>query len=97
MLDRRVARARQAGREGDAEAAVRLGRLREEQPYEELIRRYLYGSPEEIADRMAEYRDELGITGFSLNINPGGQIPRDRVVNSLRLLMERVAPRFNES
>jgi len=44
---------------------------------------------------MAEYQETLGITGFSLNINPGGQIPRDRVVNSVRLLMERVAPRFN--
>jgi len=95
MLDRRIARARQAGREGDAEAAARLSRLRDEPAYEDVIKRYLYGTPEEVADRMAEYQETLGITGFSLNINPGGQIPRDRVVNSVRLLMERVAPRFN--
>jgi hypothetical protein len=31
---------------------------------------------------------------MSLNVNPGGQIPFDRVVNSVRLLVERVAPRL---
>jgi alkanesulfonate monooxygenase SsuD/methylene tetrahydromethanopterin reductase-like flavin-dependent oxidoreductase (luciferase family) len=95
MLDRRIARARQAGHEGDVEAAVRLGRLRAELPYEELIKRFLYGMPEEIVDRLQEYQETLGITGVSLNMNVGGQIPYDRVVNSLRLLMERVAPRFH--
>jgi hypothetical protein len=27
-------------------------------------------------------------------MNPGGQIPYDRVVNSIRLLAERVMPQF---
>jgi alkanesulfonate monooxygenase SsuD/methylene tetrahydromethanopterin reductase-like flavin-dependent oxidoreductase (luciferase family) len=95
MLDRRIARARQAGNEGDVEAAIRLGRLRDEVPFEELTKRYLYGTPEEIVDRLQEYQATLGITGVSLNMNVGGQIPFDRVVNSMRLLMERVAPRLN--
>src|SRR5262249_28068987 len=55
VLDRRIARARQAGKEGDVEAAVRLGQLRAEVPYEELVKRYLYGTPEEIVDRLQEY------------------------------------------
>ncbi len=95
MLDRRIARARQAGNEGDVEAAIRLGRLRDEAPFEELTKRYLYGTPDEIVDRLQEYQATLGITGVSLNMNLGGQIPFDRVVNSMRLLMERVAPRLN--
>lgn len=86
---------RQQGKEGDEEAAIRLGRLRDGPKYEDLLPRLLYGTPEEIAGRIQEYRDALGITGVSLDINPGGQISQDRVVNSMRLLMERVAPRLN--
>ena len=63
--------------------------------YEQLLPRLLYGTPEAIVYRIAEYRETLGITGLSLNIDPGGQIPFNNVVNSVRLLMERVAPHFN--
>ena len=41
-----------------------------------------------------EYRQALGITGVSLDVNPGGQIPYDRVVHSIRLLTEKVIPKF---
>lgn len=95
MRDRRLARQRLEGRSGDAEAAARSARLRADPSYEALAKRLLYGTPEEIADRLQEYRETLGITGVSLDINPGGCIPYDRVVNSLQLLMERVAPRLN--
>jgi alkanesulfonate monooxygenase SsuD/methylene tetrahydromethanopterin reductase-like flavin-dependent oxidoreductase (luciferase family) len=89
LFERRL-RLQREGREGDAEAVVRL--RGPEPDYAELIQRRLYGTPEEIVDRLQEYRETLGITGVSLNVNPGGQIPYDRVVNSLRLLSERVAP-----
>jgi alkanesulfonate monooxygenase SsuD/methylene tetrahydromethanopterin reductase-like flavin-dependent oxidoreductase (luciferase family) len=95
MLERRLARERQTGREGDAEAAARLTQTRSAPNYDDLLKRYLYGTPEAIVDRIEEYRETLGITGLSLDINPGGQIPYDKVLNSVRLLMERVAPRFN--
>lgn len=83
-------------RKGDAEAATRSANLRTEgtAAREDIVRWQLIGTPEEVADRLAEYRETLGITGVSLAINPGGQIPRDHVVTSLRLLMEKVAPRF---
>ncbi|HEY2592802.1 MAG TPA: hypothetical protein VGK33_02750 [Chloroflexota bacterium] len=80
-----------AGQEGDAEAGTRLS---VDVNYEQLLPRLLYGTPEAIVDRIADYRETLGITGMSLNVNPGGQIPFDRVVNSVRLLMERVALQF---
>ena len=36
----------------------------------------------------------VGITGVSLDVNPGGQIPYDRVVHSIRLLTDKVIPKF---
>ncbi|HEY7061007.1 MAG TPA: LLM class flavin-dependent oxidoreductase [Chloroflexota bacterium] len=95
MRDRRIMRQFMVGRMGDAEAAARSARLRADPTYEDLARRLLYGTPEAIVERIEEYRETLGITGLSLNMNVGGQIPYERVVNSLRLLMERVAPHFN--
>ncbi len=47
-----------------------------------------------MAERLQEFHEALGLSGFSLDINPGGQIPYDRVVNSLRLLREKVIPQF---
>ena len=91
VRDRRMARQARGGLEGDSEASSRLN---VEVNYEQLLPRLLFGTPEAIVDRLEEYRATLGITGVSLNINPGGQIPFDLVVNSLRLLMERVAPHF---
>ncbi len=91
VRDRKLALMARAGLEGDAEAAARLA---VEVKYEQLLPRLLFGTPEAIVDRIAEYRETLGITGLSLNVNPGGQIPFENVVNSVRLLMERVAPRF---
>jgi alkanesulfonate monooxygenase SsuD/methylene tetrahydromethanopterin reductase-like flavin-dependent oxidoreductase (luciferase family) len=95
LRDRRIARQYQGGREGDAEAAQRLGRMRETQSFDDLAKRALYTTPEEAVDRLQEYQAAIGITGVSLNMNPGGQIPHDKVENSIRLLMERVAPRLN--
>jgi alkanesulfonate monooxygenase SsuD/methylene tetrahydromethanopterin reductase-like flavin-dependent oxidoreductase (luciferase family) len=89
--EREIARRTRAGLEGDAEATVRLGG---EPSYEELIKRRLYGTPAGIVDRLHEYQEALGITGVSLNMNPGGQIPRDRLLNSIRFLAEQVVPQF---
>jgi hypothetical protein len=47
-----------------------------------------------VAERIVQYRETLGITGISLDVNPGGQIPYDRVVHSIRLLTEKVIPKF---
>lgn len=91
VRDRKLALMTRAGLEGDAEAGARLA---VEVKYEQLLPRLLFGTPEEIVDRIAEYQETLGITGLSLNVNPGGQIPFEKVVNSVRLLMERVAPHF---
>ena len=72
-------------------------RLREmaSAPYDEILRhRVMYGTPEAVVDRIHDYREKLGITGLVLEVNYGGQIPKDQVSNSVRLLAEKVIPEF---
>ena len=92
MRQRRLLR-ESLGHAADREAYERLKRL-SEVSYDDVLKRVAYGTPEEVVDRLQQYREELGITGVSLDVNPGGQVPYDRVVNSMRLLTERVIPNF---
>ena len=78
---------------GDQEAFERLRRL-SEASYDDVLRRVAYGTPEGVVERLQEYRETLGITGVSLDVNPGGQLPYERVVHSVHLLTEKVMPRF---
>ena len=80
-------------RAADPEAFERLKRL-SEVSYDEVLPRVAYGTPEAVVERIQEFRQALGITGISLDVNPGGQIPYDRVVHSIRLLTEKVIPKF---
>jgi alkanesulfonate monooxygenase SsuD/methylene tetrahydromethanopterin reductase-like flavin-dependent oxidoreductase (luciferase family) len=59
-----------------------------------VLQRVAYGTPAAVVERLLEYKEAFGITGVSLDMNPGGQIPYDRVVNSMRLLVEQVIPQF---
>ena len=92
MRQRRLVR-EALGRTADQEAFERLRRL-SEVSYDEVLQRVAYGTPEAVVERLLEYKETLGITGVSLDLNPGGQIPYDRVVHSMRLLTEQVIPKF---
>ncbi len=64
-------------------------------PYDEFLQgRVMYGTPEAVVERLLEYRESLGISGLVLEMNYGGQMPYDKVVNSVRLLTEKVIPKF---
>jgi alkanesulfonate monooxygenase SsuD/methylene tetrahydromethanopterin reductase-like flavin-dependent oxidoreductase (luciferase family) len=54
----------------------------------------VFGTPEAVVDRLAELRDALGLTSLAAWMNPGGQIPHERVLRSMRLFAERVIPRL---
>jgi alkanesulfonate monooxygenase SsuD/methylene tetrahydromethanopterin reductase-like flavin-dependent oxidoreductase (luciferase family) len=63
--------------------------------YEQARRdRVIVGTPEMVARRLEEVRDELGIQGILAELNCGRQIPHARVMQSLRLLCTEVIPRF---
>lgn len=63
--------------------------------YDDILqRRVAYGTPEAVVDRLHTYSETLGISGVVLEMNYGGQLPYDRVLNSIRLLTEKVMPNF---
>ncbi len=76
---------------GDQETIERQRRMREG-GYESFLNRAAFGTPEMVAQRLQMYVDEWAVTGFALDPNNGGQIPQEKVLHSIRLLMERVAP-----
>ena len=74
-----------------AARAERLGRV----SYEELLRdRLAYGTPERVVERLGELREELGLAGVVIESNVGGGIPRERVMESVRLFAREVVPRL---
>jgi alkanesulfonate monooxygenase SsuD/methylene tetrahydromethanopterin reductase-like flavin-dependent oxidoreductase (luciferase family) len=61
--------------------------------YEDVLRdRVAYGNAETVAERLMELTEELHLSGIIAEINVGGLNTKDRVLNSLRLFGEKVAP-----
>ena len=76
------------------EAAARMHTMANT-PYSEILaNRVLFGTPDEIVDRLNGLQEEFGITGLVMECNYGGRIPYEQVINSLRLLSEKVMPNF---
>jgi alkanesulfonate monooxygenase SsuD/methylene tetrahydromethanopterin reductase-like flavin-dependent oxidoreductase (luciferase family) len=59
-----------------------------------LARKVAFGTPAQVIDRLTEIRDELGLDGFVVELNPGGLIPAGLETRSLRLLTHEVIPAF---
>ena len=63
--------------------------------YEDLLQtRVVFGSPERFIDRITEFKEMLGVSGVTAELNPGGFLPREAVHRSLKLLTEEVMPAF---
>ena len=76
------------------ETADRLRRIAAT-PYEEILKqRVLFGTPDAVVDRLQEYQESLGISGVVMEMNYGGRIPYGQVIDSMRLLAEKVMPVF---
>ena len=86
-------------RRGGAEiAAQRLNRVERllSLTYDEaLATQVLCGSPDDFAARLKEVEEEIGLDGILAELNCGGQIPHDRVINALQLMCQEVMPRFH--
>jgi len=64
--------------------------------YEDALRdKMIVGTPESVASRLRELREEIGLDGILAELNPGSLIPHALVMNALRLLCQEVMPRFN--
>ena len=63
--------------------------------YDDLLRdRLAYGTPDMVVERLTHLRDALGLSGFVIEPNVGGGVPRDQVFRSVRLFAQEVAPRL---
>lgn len=86
--------AAQIGSAPNQETAERLQRLANTSYCEVLRHKVMYGTSEEVVERIQRYQEELGISGLVLEMNYGGQIPNELVLRSIRQLTERVMPEF---
>ena len=74
-----------------AERGVRLAAV----TYDDMLRdRVAYGTPEAVVDKLGSAVKELGLSGVIAEMNVGGGVPKERVLNSLRLFGERVVPQL---
>jgi alkanesulfonate monooxygenase SsuD/methylene tetrahydromethanopterin reductase-like flavin-dependent oxidoreductase (luciferase family) len=63
--------------------------------YDAVLRdKVIVGGPERVADRLSQLNEELGIDGILAELNFGAQIPPELMMRSLRLLCEKVKPKF---
>jgi alkanesulfonate monooxygenase SsuD/methylene tetrahydromethanopterin reductase-like flavin-dependent oxidoreductase (luciferase family) len=87
-----------ARRAGGEIAVARLRQVErlEQLSYEEALRtQILIDEPDGFAARLKEVQEEIGLDGILAELNCGGRIPQQGVLNALRLLCEEVKPLFH--
>ena len=63
--------------------------------YQDILEtRVIFGTPEMVVDRLSQFKEMLGLTGFAAELNPGGLLPPTAVHRSMKLLAEEVMPAF---
>ena len=73
---------------------MRIERL-EKITYDEILEtKVIFGTPDRVIDRLSQYREMLGLTGFTAELNPEGLLPPEAVHRSLELLTTEVMPAF---
>ena len=83
--------ARRSGRQAFIDRAEKLRTL----TYADVLgANVLVGTPDTIAARLKQLQGEIGFDGILAELNCGGLIPHDRVLNALRLLCQEVMPQF---
>src|SRR4030095_2082766 len=54
--------------------------------YDEILAEYaVFGTPDAVVDKLRALRESMGFSTISAWMNPGGQIPNERVLKSMRL------------
>ena len=61
--------------------------------YDDWLRgKVAYGTPDQVAERIRQLRDSLGLAQFIYEIDLGNQLPYELQLNSLRLFNQQVVP-----
>jgi len=83
--------AHRSGRQAFIDRAERLRTL----TYADVLRgNVLVGTPQSVGEKLRQLQEEIGFDGILAELNCGGLIPHERVLNALRLLCQEVMPRF---
>jgi alkanesulfonate monooxygenase SsuD/methylene tetrahydromethanopterin reductase-like flavin-dependent oxidoreductase (luciferase family) len=78
-----------------SEQRAERGQALQSVSYDEALRdKMIVGTSAAVIDRLTGLRETLGLDGILAELNPGGLIPQERVMNALRLLCHEVMPRF---
>ena len=89
------ASARESGAREIEQRDVR-GRRMQEASFEDVLRdKVIVGTPDMVISRLRTISDELQLDGILAELNCGGQVPREGVMRSLRLLCDEVMPAFS--
>ena len=83
------------GRELNDERSQRANRLAEITYEEVLQEKVAFGTPDVVVERLKQLRDDLGLSMVIAEVSTGLRLPPDRVLNSIRLLGEQVAPHLD--
>ncbi|MGE5270152.1 MAG: LLM class flavin-dependent oxidoreductase [Thiohalocapsa sp.] len=76
-------------------SSYRADLLRGPLSYPEVLQdKGIVGTPDMVADRLRQLRDEAQLAGVSAEINPGSMLSHEQVMESLRLWCREVMPRF---
>jgi len=86
--------ARRAGVDGADRRAVTAERLNTITYDEAMEGSVLIGTPDQVAERIAALRDDLGLDGVLIELNCGGKVEHAHEMEAMRLLCEVVMPRF---
>ena len=63
--------------------------------YQDILEtRVIFGTPEMVVERLSQFKEMLGLTGFAAELNPGGLLPPAAVHRSMKLLAGEVMPAF---
>ena len=63
--------------------------------YEEMLdSKVAFGSSSSLIEKFQHLEEILGVNGIVAELNPGGLIPSDRVLNSLKLITHKIMPSF---
>jgi len=63
--------------------------------YEDMLKtKIAFGTADSLVDRFVQLKEELGLDGVVAELNPGGLIPEERVLRSLRIVTEKIMPAF---
>ncbi len=85
--------ARRSGRPEFVRRAEHLRNL----SYDDVLRdNVIVGTPQSVGERLRRLQAEIGFDGILAELNCGGIIPHERVLNAIRLLCQEVMPQFRE-